>query len=112
MSMPPMDVTPGQLWMTVTDVFHIKDRGTVVTGQLEGQGFLNAGDWLSCDDQRWQVGAIEQFKGGLMTAGPGMTVGVLLRKGPVADVLRGKTVQFEQATGWQVVQPKKKRWRR
>ena len=112
MSMPPMDAVPAQLWMTVTDIFHIQGRGTVVTGQLEGQGFLNVGDWLLCDGQRWQVGAIEQFRGGLMTAGPGMNVGLMLRKGPTADVLRGKTVQFERTAAWQVVEPKKKRWRR
>lgn len=112
MSMPPMDAAPLQLWMAVTDIFHIQGRGTVVTGQLEGQGLLNVGDWLHCDGQRWKVSAIEQFRATLPTAGPGMNVGILLRKGPAADVLTGKTVQFEQTAGWQTVEPRKKRWRR
>jgi translation elongation factor EF-Tu-like GTPase len=29
-----------QLWMVVSDIFHIRGRGTVVTGLLEGDGEL------------------------------------------------------------------------
>ena len=36
MTMPPPDVPEAGLWMHVSDVFHIKGRGTVVTGRLDG----------------------------------------------------------------------------
>jgi translation elongation factor EF-Tu-like GTPase len=43
---------PG-LWMTISDVFHIPGRGTVVTGQLEGYVPLNVGDSLVYDGASW-----------------------------------------------------------
>jgi translation elongation factor EF-Tu-like GTPase len=98
MTLPPTDSAP-QLWMTAVDVFHIRGRGTVVTGQLEGQGWLTVGDTLVCDGDRWQVSGIELFGGIQTAAGPGANVGVLLRGGPHADVLRGKAVQFVPSPG-------------
>jgi translation elongation factor EF-Tu-like GTPase len=36
MTMPPAGPAGASLWMTISDVFHIPGRGTVVTGLLEG----------------------------------------------------------------------------
>lgn len=94
MTMPPMDPIEPQLWMNVGDVFAIKGRGTVVTGQLEGSGDLRVGDTLVCEGQHWPVSGIEAFRAALQAAEPGSNIGILLRNGPEADVLRGKLVQF------------------
>jgi elongation factor Tu len=117
MTMPPIGQGWSPLWMTVGDVFHIKGRGTVVTGRLEGNGQLNLGDTVVCDGLRWRVGGIEQFRAVLTAAEPGSDIGVLLRGGPAGDVLRGRTVQFvpDAAAGspqFTVLAPRKKRWRR
>ena len=99
-------------WMTVDDVFHIRGRGTVVTGRLQGSVQLNTGDTLVCDGARWAVIQIEQFKATLPTAQPGANIGVLLNNGPPADVLRGRTVKFESGVSpGGFLQPKKRRWR-
>jgi translation elongation factor EF-Tu-like GTPase len=114
---PPMDAVGPQLWMVVDDVFHIRGRGTVVTGQLQGDGQLSTGDTLLCDDgQRWQVSGIEQFRAVLMTAEPGWNIGVLLSAGPAPDLLRGRRVWFEpSAAGMNIPfmagPRRKKRWR-
>ena len=55
-TMPPMDQGSPQLWMHVSDVFHISGRGSVVIGQLEGSGYLNVGDMMTCAGRSWQVG--------------------------------------------------------
>jgi translation elongation factor EF-Tu-like GTPase len=118
MTMPPMGSPGAQLWMHVADIFHIKGRGTVVTGQLQGSGFLTAGDTMVCDGQRWQVSAIEQFRAILESAAPGANIGVLVKGGPHADMLRGRTVEFESSAAagpsgeWTALAPKKKRWGR
>jgi translation elongation factor EF-Tu-like GTPase len=117
MTTPPLGQDWPQLWMTISDVFHIRGRGTVVTGRLEGNGYLSVGDRLICDGQRWQIDGIEQFRAVLSTAEPGSDIGVMLGNGPSADALRGRTVQFEvdAARGpesqFTVLPPKKKRWR-
>jgi elongation factor Tu len=114
---PPADDAAPVAWMTVEDIFRIRGRGTVVTGQLQGTGQLSVGDTLQCDGQRWVVDGIEQFRAVLTTALPGWQIGVLLRDGPATDMLRGRTVQFESKPGtspgvpFMVVAPKKKRWR-
>ena len=97
MTIPPMGAEAQGLWMTVEDIFHIKGRGTVLTGQLRGDGLLNSGDTVICDDQSWRIGGIEQFRAMRSSAAPGASIGVLLRDGPPADVLRGRTVQFVPA---------------
>lgn len=118
-SMPPFDYEPRPgMWMGVSDVFHIKGRGTVITGQLEGNGLLKVGDLAACDGMRWQVRGIEMFGAKLTTAEPGANVGVLLRDGPPREVLHNRVVQFETDASatmgpqFSVVEPKKKRWRR
>ncbi len=63
------------------------------------------------------VDGIEQFRALLTTALPGWQLGIQLRDGPTADMLRGRTVEFESNPGtgpgvpFMVVAPKKKRWR-
>ncbi len=117
MTSPPMGQDPPQLWMTVSDVFQIRGRGTVVTGRLEGNGLLGLGDAVLCDGMRWQVSAIEQFRATLATAEPGSDIGILLANGPASDVLRGRTLYFapDYPTGPSLsfgpVISKKKRWR-
>jgi translation elongation factor EF-Tu-like GTPase len=100
--------------MNVGDVFHIKGRGTVVTGLLEGNGDLRVGDALVCEGQHWPVSAIEAFRATLQVAEPGLNIGVMLRTGPPGDVLRGRLVQF--VPGPKNLGPppglRKKRWRR
>ena len=83
-----------QLSMTVEDVFHIKGRGTVVVGPLTGDGLLSAGYFLECDGQRWPVDAVQPGRQVVLTVTPGTTVGVLMKRGPEASVLRGRTVRF------------------
>lgn len=95
MTMP----TPGgpALWMIVDDVFQIRGRGTVITGELQGDGQLNLGDTLFCDGQAWQVSGIEQFRSMLQSAWPGSQIGVLVSGGPPAALLQGRMVQFGSA---------------
>jgi elongation factor Tu len=109
MTVPPMDGVGSQLWMAVDDVFHIKGRGTVLTGQLEGYGQLHVGDAMLCDDgQRWVVGGIEQFRKQVPAADPGASIGVLLRAAPALGMLRGSRVWFEPGDS---DARKKRRWR-
>jgi elongation factor Tu len=112
MTMPPGGLGGPNLWMTISDVFRIPGRGTVVTGQLEGNVPLNVGDALVCDGASWQVSGIEQFRSVLTTAEPGSNIGVLLRNGPRGDVLRGQTVTFERGTSRSGLAPRKRLWRR
>jgi elongation factor Tu len=99
-------------WMTISDVFYIPGRGTVVTGQLEGNVPLNVGDVLVGPGGKWQISGIEQFRAMLTTAEPGSNIGILLRKGPPGDVLRGWTVTFEPGSSRFDPRPKKRLWRR
>ncbi len=115
MTMPPEESPGPQLWMDVADVFHILGRGWVLTGQLQGSEFLTAGDTLVCDGQRWRVRAIEQFRVILQSAAPGANIGVLLKGGPPADMLRGRTAEVQPAAAagasarWTPLAQKKKR---
>jgi translation elongation factor EF-Tu-like GTPase len=133
MNMPPMDTPPPgwdtppsdsggiALWMRVEDIFHIRGRGTVVTGKLDGSGELRVGDTMHCDGVSWHVSGIEQFMKSLPVAQPGANIGVLLSSGPPGDMLRGCVVGFGAAgaSGSQLgpslgiaQDAKKKRWRR
>ena len=113
-----MDQIGSSLWMNVTDVFHIRGRGTVLTGKLDGQGQLNVGDYAVCEAGTWQVIKIEAFRAELETAAPGMNIGILLGSGPPTDKLRTTSVYFQpgkqglmgpQITG---IPQKKRRWGR
>jgi len=106
--------------MVVSDVFHIRGRGTVLTGLLEGDGELHVGDTLLCDGVQCKVKGIEQFQSRLNTTTPGSNVGILIPDGVDPELLRGNTVQFQPRSGAPGPQagpslgvgPQKKRWRR
>jgi elongation factor Tu len=78
--------------MTVQDVFSIRNRGTVVTGQIES-GSLNAGDEISIQRQGYAkkavVTAIEALRKQLQHAQSGDNVGLLLRDIGKQDIQRG-----------------------
>lgn len=120
MTMPPTGPDGAECWMKISDVFHIKGRGTVVTGQLEGSVPLNVGDTLVCDGASWAVSGIERFRAILTTAEPGENIGILLRDGPPGDVLRGRTATFERGSSGTFARgssgfeprPKRRLWRR
>ena len=67
--------------MTVTDVFSIRGRGTVVTGRIEA-GTLRAGDTVRITGQLGSrstiVTAIETFRKQVEQAAAGENVGLLL----------------------------------
>ena len=117
MTMPPFDESEPQAWMMIEDVFHIKGRGTVVTGQLQGSVPVSIGDTLFCEGQRWPVSGIEQFRKVLSTVDPGSHVGILLSKAPAAAALRGRMAMFEtkaaarSGSGLDPADQKKRRWR-
>jgi elongation factor Tu len=88
--------------MTVVDVFSIKGRGTVVTGQVES-GTLNVNDVIylrrTNSSRRVVVTGIEMFRKLANQAQAGENVGVLLRdiaKQDVekGDVLLGSDIEF------------------
>jgi translation elongation factor EF-Tu-like GTPase len=110
MTVPPDVAGSAELWMTIDDGFDIPGRGTVVTGQLQGNVPLNVGDTMVCDGGRWKVRGISQSRVVLTTAEPGSAIGILLRKGPGGDVLIGRTATFEPGTS--ADGPKKRFWRR
>ncbi len=68
--------------MTIDDVFSIRDRGTVVTGQVES-GSLNLGDEIYINHQGMSkkvvVTGIEAFRKTMQQANAGDHIGVLLR---------------------------------
>jgi translation elongation factor EF-Tu-like GTPase len=103
--------------MTITDVFRIAGRGTVVTGKLQGTVPLSITDALSCEGSVFQISGIEQFRATLTTVEPPAEIGVLLRDNPPADQLRGRTVSFvpggaATTTPFTTEPPRKHRWRR
>jgi len=88
--------------MTVADVFSIRGRGTIVTGQVES-GTLNIGDEIYITHPGYSkkavVTGIEAFRKLLQQANAGDNVGVLLRdisKTDVQqnDVLVGSDIDF------------------
>ena len=88
--------------MTVADVFFIKGRGTVVTGQVES-GTLRIGDEVYIrrpnSSRRTTVTGIEAFRKLLDEANAGDNIGVLLRditKQEIqhGDVLLGSDIEF------------------
>jgi elongation factor Tu len=78
--------------MTVQDVFTIRDRGTVVTGQIES-GTLNTGDTISIQrsgsTKKAVVTGIEMFRKQLRQAQAGDNVGLLLRDIGKQDIQHG-----------------------
>lgn len=78
--------------MTVEDVFYIRGRGTVVTGQIES-GTLLVGDEIHIkgpdSSRRAVVAGLEMFRKQIPQAQSGDNVGVLLRDLSKQDVKRG-----------------------
>jgi len=90
---PPQPATATGFRFTVEDVFSIKGRGTVVTGQVEA-GQLRKGSTVrlvrTTGEQRdVTVTGIEAFRKVLDVAEPGANVGLLLRDVGREDVGRG-----------------------
>jgi hypothetical protein len=74
--------------MTVDDVFSIRGRGTVVTGQIE-DGTLAVGDEVLINGARQvRVDGIEAFRKTLKQASAGDNVGILLHELDRNDVKR------------------------
>lgn len=78
--------------MTVSDVFTIRGRGIVVTGQVES-GTVNVGDEISFERQgvfkKTAVTGIEMFRKQLKQAKAGDNVGLLLRDIDKPDIKQG-----------------------
>ncbi|MCV6973934.1 EF-Tu/IF-2/RF-3 family GTPase [Mycobacterium bourgelatii] len=75
--------------MTVQDVFVIRGRGAVATGQVE-YGELRVGEEVTINDgRRVKVDAIEAFRKKLDKAVPGETVGLLFKKLSKDDIAAG-----------------------
>jgi elongation factor Tu len=78
--------------MTIQDVFAIRGRGTVVTGQVES-GTLQVGDGVKVEMQgdtiETIVTSIEVFRRSVKQAETGEHVGVFLRDVAKDDVQRG-----------------------
>jgi len=82
--------------MTVEDVFSIRGRGTVVTGQIES-GTLKVGDEITLSrpgaaNRSAVVAGIEQFRKQLTEAQAGDNIGVLLRGLEKKDIQHGDTL--------------------
>jgi elongation factor Tu len=82
--------------MTVYDVFYIRGRGTVVTGQVEA-GTLKLSDEINISrpgsaSRTVVVAGIEMFRKQMTQAQAGDNVGVLLRGIDKQDVQRGDTL--------------------
>lgn len=78
--------------MTVQDVFVIRGRGAVATGQVE-YGELRVGDEVKINDgTRVKVDAIEAFRKKLDTATAGETVGLLFKKLSKDDIAAGDVI--------------------
>ncbi len=96
-------------WMLIEDVFHIKGRGTVATGRLEGTAPVSVGDVLVCEGASWKIIGLEVFRAQLTTAQPGTNIGILLKDAPAGDMLAGRSVTFAPAGAPVASQPPRKR---
>ena len=75
--------------MTVADIFVIKGRGVVATGEVES-GTLSVGDEVRINGGRTaQVDAIEAFRKKRDSANAGETIGVLMRSLERSDINAG-----------------------
>ena len=88
-----IDKAPAGLHMTVSDVFSIKGRGTVVTGTIES-GSIDTGDTVRLtradgSTREVTIDGIEAFRKMLKTASAGAIVGLLIRGLGREDVAGG-----------------------
>ena len=81
--------------MIVDDIFSIRNRGTVVTGKIEG-GTLRVGDQLVLrgknGDKMAAVSGIETSRKSVSQANVGDTVGILFKDIFKQDVQRGDVI--------------------
>jgi len=81
--------------MTIQDVFIVKGRGVVVTGQIES-GIIKVGDNVELVDlnesKNVVVTGIEKFRKVLSEAKAGENVGILLKDIDNAEVKRGQVL--------------------
>lgn len=77
--------------MPISDVFFIRGRGTVVTGQIEA-GIVHVGDEVRIGERSLRVDGIEAFRKRLDQAGPGENIGILFGSLKHNDVQRGEVI--------------------
>lgn len=77
--------------MTVADVFFIRNRGLVATGQVEA-GTVSKGDSVSVNGREVKVDGIEMFRKVLDSANAGDNIGLLLRDVTKDDVKPGDVI--------------------
>jgi translation elongation factor EF-Tu-like GTPase len=78
--------------LTVDDVFYIRGRGTVVTGQVE-LGSIRVGDTVQVNvGPPIRVDGIEAFRKRLDEATEGQNIGLLLTSLSKEDVNRGDVI--------------------
>ena len=84
--------------MTVQDVFFIRGRGVVVTGQVE-EGVLQVGDEVHIGDRGpVRVDGIEAFRKIIDQAQAGDNIGVLFKGLEKGDIERGAVMTTGGAT--------------
>lgn len=77
--------------MTVADVFSIRGRGTVATGQVQ-EGAIRTGDTVTVNGRAVTVAGIEAFRKILDTATAGDNIGLLLRDLSKDDIRSGDLI--------------------
>lgn len=89
---------PEELSLEVQDVFFIKlrDKGTVLVGQLQGEGELRPGDLVCHAGREFRLERIEAFNAERPEAGPGDNVGLVLGPGAPPDPFRGARLGFRR----------------
>jgi hypothetical protein len=89
---------PSGLSMTVAGPFFVAGpwtKGTILTGELQGEGRLRVGETLICDGQLHEIVGIEKFKAVVDEAAAGEAVGLALGAGVAKDGFEGKHVTFQ-----------------
>lgn len=74
--------------MSVDEVFHIKDKGVVLTGTIS-KGSISIGDSIAVDNKVFEVIEIEVFRGSLKTASRGKEVGLIINSDNPAQFKHG-----------------------
>ena len=77
--------------MTVADIFFIRGRGLVATGQVE-EGTIRTGDIVTVNARDVSVAAIEAFRKTLDQATVGDTIGLLFHDLTSDDVKTGDVI--------------------
>lgn len=92
-------VGPAGLSMTVTDTFFVAGpwtKGTILTGELQGDGRVRVGDILVCDGQSYEIVGIEKFRRPGDEAAAGEAVGLALGTGVDRKGFEGKHLTFRR----------------